>query len=62
MSNAGGEPLPDEIVLTRVEAATVLFALDAAMENLGTTSRVYGQLERAARIIVERFLPDLPEL
>jgi hypothetical protein len=62
MPSTGGEPLPDEIILSRDEAATVLFALDAAMEGLATTSPTYGRLERAARIVVEKFLPDLPNL
>jgi hypothetical protein len=57
-----GEPLPDEIVLSRDEAAAVLFALDAAMENTDRGSDLYRRLESAARIIVEKFLPDLPEL
>jgi hypothetical protein len=62
MSGADGEPLPDEIELSRNEAAIVLFALDAAMEALAPESDAYRQLEEAARIIVEKFLPDLPEL
>ncbi len=57
-----GEPLPDEIVLSREEAKTVLFALDAALENAAPGSDLYRRLEVAARIIVEKFLPDLPEL
>jgi hypothetical protein len=56
------EPLPDEIALTRDEAATVLFALDAGMEAVDGGSDVYRQLEDAARIIIEKFLPDLPDL
>jgi hypothetical protein len=55
MSTQGGAPLPDEIVLTRDEAALVLFALDAAMEALGTQAAEYGRLEEAARISVEKF-------
>lgn len=57
-----GERLPDEIVLTRDEAATVLFALDAAMEVSGHRPEISGRLEGAARIIVEKFLTDLPDL
>ena len=57
-----GTPLPDEIVLTHQEAATVLFVLDAAMETAGQASELYLRLEGAARIIVEKFLPDLPDL
>jgi hypothetical protein len=57
-----GEPLPDEIVLNRDEAAAVLFALDAAMETAARGSDLYRRLEAAARVIVEKFLPDLPDL
>jgi hypothetical protein len=57
-----GERLPEEIVLNRDEAAAVLFALDAAMEETEHESELYRRLETAARIIVEKFLPDLPEL
>ena len=60
MSN--GDRLPDEIVLSRDEAAVVLFALDAAMEHAERGSAHYARLEAAARIIVEKFLPDLPDL
>jgi len=62
MSSQHGEPLPDEIELSRDEAATVLFALDAGMELVPRDSDVYRNLEEAARIIVEKFLPDLPDL
>jgi hypothetical protein len=62
MSGTAGDPLPDEIALRRDEAAAVLFALDAAMEGLEATSQLYRQLEGAARIIIEKFLPDLPYL
>jgi len=48
--------------LSRDEAATVLFALDAGMELVPRDSDVYRNLEEAARIIVEKFLPDLPDL
>ena len=58
----GGEPLPDEIALSRAEAASVLFALDAAMEGLPQASPICKRLERAAAIIVEKFFPDLPDL
>jgi hypothetical protein len=56
------EPLPDEIVLRRDEAASVLFALDAAMEETDQRAPTYAKLAAAARIIVEKFLPDLPNL
>jgi hypothetical protein len=62
MPGDAGEPLPAEIALTRTEAANVLFALDAAMEALPASGPVQSQLHEAARIIVEKFLPDLPNL
>jgi hypothetical protein len=57
-----GDPLPDEIALTRDEAAQVLFALDATIETLEPSSELRRRLEAAARVIVEKFLPDLPDL
>jgi hypothetical protein len=54
-------PLPDEISLTRDEAAQGLFALDAAMEAL-QSGDAYDRAERAAQVIIEKFLPDLPDL
>ena len=57
-----GEPLPDEITLSRQEAATILFALDEAIELADVDEPLRLRLEAAARIIVERFLPDLPDL
>lgn len=56
------EPLPDEITLSRQEAATVLFALDEAIERTDVDGALRQRLEAAARITVERFLPDLPDL
>jgi hypothetical protein len=57
-----GEPLPNEITLSRDEAATVLFALDVAIEGFEQGSPDRRRCEAAARIIVEKFLPDLPSL
>jgi hypothetical protein len=57
-----GEPLPDEITLSRAEAATVLFALDEAIERAEAGDPFRVRLEAAARLIIERFLPDLPDL
>lgn len=57
-----GDPLPDEITLSREEAATVLFALDEAIERADDDEPLRQRLEAAARILVERFLPDLPDL
>lgn len=60
-----GEPIggsiPDSITLDRREAATVLFALDEAAENTGVGA-LRKRLEAAARIIVEKLMPDLPDL
>lgn len=54
-------PLPDEIVLSRDEAREVLFALDEAIEAV-SAGELRDRLEGAALVIVEKFLPDLPEL
>lgn len=61
MSNPFGGSIPDEIVLSRQEAATVLFALDEAVEAATVDERRH-RLEQAAQIIVEKLLPDLPDL
>ena len=60
MSN--GDPLPDEIVLTLHEAAQVLFALDEGIELAPDGSDAKAKLEDAARLLTEKFLPDLPDL
>ena len=56
-----GGSIPDEISLNRDEAKTVLFALDAALEQT-VDAALRSRLEVAARIIVEKLLPDLPDL
>jgi hypothetical protein len=61
VSKPFGGSLPDEILLTAEEAKVVLFALDAAIEVAGDAA-LRSRLEAAARIIVEKFLPDLPDL
>jgi len=61
MSEAFGGPIPDEIVLTREEAARVLFALDEAAEGADDSDE-RRRLEVAATIIIEKLLPDLPDL
>ncbi len=61
MSAPFGGSIPDEITLTRHEAATVLFALDEAAEASADDDRRQ-QLEHAAQIIVEKLLPGLPDL
>jgi hypothetical protein len=54
--------LPDEITLTRNEAASILLALDAAGERVEPGDVLYGVLGAAAGIIVTKCLPDLPDL
>jgi hypothetical protein len=61
MSTPFGGSIPDEIVLTREEAATVLFALDEAADAAEHVDR-RRRLEGAAQIIIEKLLPDLPDL
>jgi hypothetical protein len=56
-----GGSIPDEIVLTRDEAATVLLAIDDAVEE-SADSELRARLEHAAQILVDKFLPDLPDL
>lgn len=57
MSEPFGGSIPDKISLSRDEANV---ALDAAMEDAADAVRA--RIEEAARIIVERLLPDLPDL
>lgn len=61
MTSPFGGPIPDEIVLTRVEATVVLFALDEGIDALNDAA-LRSRLEGAARLIVEKLLPDLPDL
>jgi hypothetical protein len=61
MTTPFGGSIPDEIELSRQEASVVLFALDAAAEATADDA-LRGQLEAAARIIVDKLLPDLPDL
>jgi hypothetical protein len=56
-----GGSIPDEVTLSRQEAATVLFALDEAIEGV-ENDELRRRLEHAAQIIVEKLLPDLPDL
>jgi len=49
-------------VLSRDEAKRVLFALDAAIEVVAADTPLSLELADAARLIVEKFLPDLPNL
>lgn len=61
MSTSFGGAIPEEIVLDLEEAKVVLFALDDAIEAAGNPT-LRSRLEVAARIIVEKLLPDLPDL
>ncbi len=61
MSEPFGGSIPEGITLSRHEAATVLFALDEAIEAAADDGR-RRPLELAAQIIVEKLLPDLPDL
>jgi hypothetical protein len=61
VSEPFGGSIPDEITLSRHEAATVLFALDEAVETAEDDER-RRRLEQAAQVIVEKLLPDLPDL
>lgn len=61
MSDPFGGSIPDEIVLDRGEAAVILLALDDAVEEVEDEA-LRRRLERAAQMIVEKFLPDLPDL
>lgn len=61
MTTPFGGSIPDEIILTREEAATVLFALDEATEA-ARDDDPRRRLEAAARIVIDKLLPDLPDL
>jgi hypothetical protein len=56
-----GVALPDHLVLSRSKAAQLLLALDEAIEAAEVRSPEVARLE-AASVLVEKFLPDLPEL
>lgn len=56
-----GGSIPDEITLTRDEARDVLFALDDAIEAAPVGS-LRARLEHAAQLIVDKLMPDLPDL
>jgi hypothetical protein len=61
VSEPFGGAIPDEITLTRNEAATILLTIDDAVPVVRDAA-LRARLERAARIIVDKFLPDLPFL
>jgi hypothetical protein len=57
VSEPFGGSIPDKISLSRDEAKV---ALDPAMDDAADAVRA--RIEEAARIIVEKLLPDLPDL
>ena len=61
MSEPFGGRIPDDITLSRAEATEVLFALDAAIE-VAPPGALRSRLEAAARIVIDKLLPDLPDL
>jgi hypothetical protein len=61
MSMSFGGSIPDEITLTRDEARDVLFALDDASEAT-PAGPLLSRLEAAASLVVEKLMPDLPDL
>jgi hypothetical protein len=61
MTEPFGGSIPDEISLDREEAKIVLFALDEAIDAAHTHA-LRSRLEHAAHIIVEKLMPDLPDL
>jgi hypothetical protein len=56
-----GDPLPEEIVLSADEARVVYLAVVAAVDVLAPGEAQTLCLE-AQRILVVKYLPDLPEL
>ncbi|GEM_PF-7087403 len=61
MTTPFGGSIPDEITLTRDEARDVLFALDDAIEAT-PSAPLRARLQKAARLVVEKLMPDLPDL
>ena len=59
--SSGGDPLPEEIVLSAGEARTVYLAVVAALDELGS-GEAHDLCLAAQRILVVKYLPDLPEL
>ncbi len=53
--------LPDEISLTRGEAAVVLFALDV-LETSAAAPDQAAKLRRAVRLLTRKLWPDLADL
>lgn len=56
-----GDPLPEEIVLRAAEARIVYLAVVAALDELAA-GEAHDLCVKAQRILVLKYLPDLPEL
>lgn len=56
-----GDPLPEEIVLNAEEASVVYLAVVAALDHLDPGEAKTLCLQ-AQRILVVKYLPELPEL
>ena len=61
MTDPVGGSIPDDITLPLDETKVVLFALDDAIDAADDAA-LRSRLERAAQIIVEKLMPDLPDL
>lgn len=61
MTDPVGGSIPDDITLSLDETKVVLFALDDAIDAADDAA-LRSLLERAAQIIVEKLMPDLPDL
>lgn len=56
-----GDPLPDQVVLSADEARVVYLAVVTALDELGRGD-ARNRCVAAQRILVVKYLPDLPEL
>lgn len=56
-----GNPLPEEILLTAEEARVVYLAVVVALDEL-PAGEAHDLCVEAQRILVEKYLPDLPDL
>ncbi len=57
-----GDPLPDELVLSRDEAAETHFAIDDAIAAAEPGSPLHLRLRAVESMPVNKFLPDLEGL
>ena len=56
-----GDPLPEELVLSAAEARVVYLAIVLALDEL-PDGDARGWCVDAQRILVQKYLPDLPDL